>query len=58
MTDHSVGQRFAPADLVDLVKIVRVIAATLADDGCLSPSRRRELARLAAKLDLTVDVED
>lgn len=53
-----VGQRFSPADLLDLLKLVRVLAATLADDGCLSPVRRRELARLATMLDQITQPED
>jgi hypothetical protein len=59
MTDRGhVGQRFSPDDLVDLIKLARVLAATLADDGCLSPTQRRELARLAAMLDQIISRED
>jgi len=59
MTEHGyVGQRFSPDDLVDLVKLVQVLAATLADDGCLAPIRRSELARLAAMLDQITQPED
>jgi hypothetical protein len=46
-----IGQRFCPADLVHFVKLIRVLAAVLADDGCLPPARRQELARLAELLD-------
>lgn len=45
-----VGQKFKPTDLKHLVKLVQVLAATLADDGCLKPSVRRELERLSASL--------
>ena len=59
MTDRGrVGQRFSPADIVDLVKLARVLAATLAEDGCLSPVRRSELARLAELLDQVIQPED
>jgi hypothetical protein len=46
-----IGQQFGPADLVPLVKLVRVLAAVLADDGCVSPTQQTELARLAVLLD-------
>lgn len=46
-----VGQLLSPGDLIDLIKLARVLAATLAEDGCLSSARRRELACLAAMLD-------
>lgn len=46
-----VGQLLAPEDLIDLIKLARVLAATLAEDGCMSSAQRRELACLAAKLD-------
>ena len=53
-----VSQLFLPADIVDLIRLSRVLAATLADDGCLSPPLRSELARLAAALDQVVSVEE
>ncbi len=46
-----VSQRFAPADLIHFVKLTQVLAATIADDGCLSPVDRGVLKRLAADLD-------
>jgi hypothetical protein len=46
-----VGQRFDPADLAHFVKLIRVLAAVLADDGCLPPIQRVELAQLAQLLD-------
>jgi hypothetical protein len=49
--DGTVDQNLAPADLVSLLKLVKVLAATLEDDGCLSVSRRRELRDIAIGLD-------
>jgi len=46
-----VGQKLKPTDLKHLVKLAQVLAATLADDGCLEPSIRRELRELALRLD-------
>lgn len=45
------GQKLKPTDLRHLVKLAQVLAATLADDGCLEPSVRRELRELASRLD-------
>jgi len=53
-----VSQCFQPADLVSFVKLIRVLAATLADDGCLSPVLQRELADLAQDLDQLLQVKD
>lgn len=47
----SVTQRFAPEDLPKLLNIVRVLAAVIADDGCVPPATRDELLRLAKMLD-------
>lgn len=46
-----VSQLFAPADLMHFVKLTQVLAAVIADDGCLSPVERGVLKRLAADLD-------
>ncbi len=46
-----VSQLFAPADLIHFVKLTQVLAAVIADDGCLSPIDRGVLKRLAADLD-------
>ena len=46
-----VSQLLQPADLPDLVKLCQVLAATLADDGCIPPEQRDTLIELAAKLD-------
>lgn len=46
-----VSQLFAPADLFHFVKLTQVLAAVIADDGCLSPVERGVLKRLAADLD-------
>lgn len=53
-----VGQRFCPADVLSLVKLARVLAAALADDNCLPPILRDDLARLAADLDQIIHRED
>jgi hypothetical protein len=49
-TGH-VSQLLRPADVPDLVKLCQVLAATLADDGCIAVPLRRAMARLAAELD-------
>lgn len=46
-----VSQLFAPADLIHFVKLTQVLAAVIADDGCLSPVDRGVLKRLADDLD-------
>jgi hypothetical protein len=46
-----VSQLFTPADVIHFVKLAHVLAAVLADDGCLSPVERGVLKRLAADLD-------
>lgn len=46
-----VTQLFAPNDLFHFVKLVQVLAAVLADDGCLSAIDRGVLQRLARDLD-------
>ena len=46
-----VSQLFRPADVLDLAKLCQVLAATLADDGCIPSRHRRALADLEAKLD-------
>lgn len=45
-----VSQLFRPADVPDLVKLCHVLAAVLADDGCLPRAERRALKALAEKL--------
>jgi len=37
--------------LMDFVKFAQVMAAVIADDGCLSPVERGDLRRLATELD-------
>ena len=49
--DGHVEQLLRPTDVQDLVKLCQVLAATLADDGCIPTRQRRALANLAAKLD-------
>ena len=50
-SDGSVEQRFEPSDISDLVKLARVLAFAIADDGCLSRDLRNELSRLSDYLD-------
>jgi len=50
-SDGSVEQRFAPSDIADLVKLARVLATAIADDGCLSRDLKNELCRLSTCLD-------
>src|SRR5262245_41828318 len=45
------GGRFYPRDLTRLLKLARVIAVVLADDGCMPVAQRIELQRLAALID-------
>ena len=53
-----VSQLFRPADLTDIVKLCQVLAATLVDDGCLSPADRRALKQLVANLEQITNTED
>ena len=46
-----VNQWFTPDDLCAMVKLVRVLAAELADDGCMEDALRNQLFHLAASLD-------
>ena len=46
-----VNQWFTPDDLSAMVKLVRVLSAELADDGCMDHAVRNQLFRLAAALD-------
>lgn len=46
-----VSQLFQPADVKDLIKLCQVLAATLADDGCIASDLRTELASLFTRLD-------
>jgi hypothetical protein len=45
------SQLLRPADVLDLVKLSQVLAAVLADDGCMAAEERRTLDELAARLD-------
>jgi len=47
----SVEQRFVPGDIADLVKLARVLAFAIVDDGCLSCDLKDDLRRLSACLD-------
>ena len=46
-----VNQWFTPDDLCAMAKLVRVLSAELADDGCMGEALRHQLLRLAAGLD-------
>ena len=46
---------FQPNDLIHFIKLIQVLAAVIADDGCLSQSERIMLRRLAARLDEFLD---
>jgi hypothetical protein len=47
----NVSQLFSPSDLIHLVKLAHVLAAVLADDGCLPERQRGQLLRLAGDID-------
>ncbi len=54
---------FQPQDLGHFIKLIQVLAAVIADDGCLSPSERITLKNIATQLDefltnTTVKVND
>lgn len=53
----AVTQRLSPDDISDLVKLARVLAQVIADDGCLSFEVRRELRTLAASIDCVLGDE-
>ena len=42
---------FQPLDLVNFVKLIQVLAAVIADDGCLNQTERTTLKKLATQLD-------
>ena len=53
MSTHNghVSQLLRPDDVLDLVKLSQVLAAVLAEDGCIPAAQRRALDELAARLD-------
>ncbi len=53
MSSHTghVTQQFRPQDVPDLVKLTRLLAFSLADDGCLDAELRSDLLCLSACLD-------
>jgi hypothetical protein len=51
-----VSQLFCPSDVQELVKLCRVLALVLVDDGCISSAQRRSLAALAAQLEIITDL--
>ena len=42
---------FRPLDLVNFIKLIQVLAAVIADDGCLTQADRTTLKNLATQLD-------
>ena len=60
MSPHSghVTQRFGPDDIQDIAKLLRLLAFTLADDGCLSASLRSDLRCLSTCLGAAMGIAD
>ncbi len=56
-SDGIVEQRFVPSDITDMVKLARVLAFAIADDGCLSRELRDDLRRLSSCLDEALPVD-
>ncbi len=50
-----VSQQFRPADLIHLIKLTQVLAAVLADDGCLTKIDRLLLQQVASALDAVLE---
>lgn len=50
-----VDQWFTPDDLIAMVKLTRVLAAELADDGCMKAELRNRLISLAQALDDAIE---
>ena len=42
---------FRPTDLVSFIKLIQVLAAVIADDGCLNQAERTMLKSIAKQLD-------
>ena len=53
----AVGQWLEPEDIESLVKISRVLAFELAEDGCMDQSMRQRLYQLAEALDELISPE-
>lgn len=54
---------FQPLDLVNFIKLIQVLAAVIADDGCLNQAERKTLKKLATQLDdllkgATIEADD
>lgn len=45
-------QLLKPTHVADLVKLARVLAQVIADDGCVSHSMRKQLNSVASQIDL------
>ena len=52
-----VSRDLQPQDVVNLVKLCRLLAVTFVDDGCISTDDRQQLQELAAKLDAITNKE-
>lgn len=51
-TDRSVfTDLFQPGDLIHFIKLIQVLAAVIADNGCLNQADRTTLKNLATQLD-------
>ena len=46
-----ISNLFQPTDLMHFIKLIQVLAAVIADDGCLTQGERTTLRNLAAHLD-------
>ena len=46
-----VSDLFQPTDLIHFIKLIQLLAAVIADDGCLTQGERTTLRNLAAQLD-------
>ena len=44
-----VSDFFQPADLIHFIKLIQLLAAVIADDGCLTQGERTTLRNLAAQ---------
>jgi len=48
---------FQPDDLIHFIKLIQVLAAVITADGCLTPTERTLLSKLAARLDEFLKIE-
>jgi hypothetical protein len=57
-TTGRVSQLLRTSDLPSLVKLCQVLAATLAEDGCVPAKDRAALRHLASRLDRLTDCKE